>query len=108
MSLCLIRSHLTSFTNFCNLQAQPHVSGFTASAPPARRAAPRQRNTETPPAAPDAQPPAKVVCLTNSFEALLSESEIKVLAVMGQEGMCALNSCGALFCHYSSYELLVY
>lgn len=54
------------------------------------------------------QPPAKVVYLTNSFEALLSESEIKVLAVMGQEGMCALSSCGALFCHYSSYELLVY
>lgn len=33
-----------------------------------------------------AQPPAKVVYLRNSFEALLSESEIKVLAVVGQEG----------------------
>lgn len=46
--------------------------------------------------------------LRNSFEALLSESEIKVLAVMGQKGMCTLSSRGALFRRDSSYELLVY
>lgn len=54
-----------------------------------------------------AQPPAKVVYLRNSFEALLSESEIKVLAVVGQEGTHTLSSYRALFCHESSYELLV-
>lgn len=54
-----------------------------------------------------AQPPAKVVYLRNSSEALLSESEIKVLAVVGQEGTHTLSSYGALFCHDSSYELLV-
>lgn len=54
-----------------------------------------------------AQPPAKVVYLRNSFEALLSESEIKVLAVVGQEGTHTLSSYRALFCHDSSYELLV-
>lgn len=54
-----------------------------------------------------AQPPAKVVYLRNSFEALLSESEIKVLAVVGQEGTHTLSSYGALLCRDSSYELLV-
>lgn len=41
------------------------------------------------------------------FEALLSESEIKVLAVVGQEGTGTLSSYGALFRRDSSYELLV-
>lgn len=54
-----------------------------------------------------AQPPAKVVYLRNSFEALLSESEIKVLAVVGQEGSTCWAHNGALFCRDSSYELLV-
>lgn len=63
---------------------------------------------EAPPAALDTQPPAKVVYLRNSFEALLSESEIKVLPVVGQEGTRMLSSYGALFCHDYFYDLLVY
>lgn len=103
-----IWSHLTRFTNFFNPQTQLHVSDFTAAAPPLRPAARRQKTAEPPPAALDAQPPAKVAYLRKSFEALLSESEIKVLAVVGQEGTRTLSSDGALFCHDSFYELWVY
>lgn len=103
-----IWSHLTCFTNFFNLQTQLHVSDFTATAPTPRQAARRQKTAEAPPAALDTQPPAQVVYLKNSFKALLSESEIKVLPVAGQEGTRMLSSYGALFCHDYFYDLLVY